>query len=97
MFISRAEKEQFQNLLELIQKQIASVKNDISNQRDLISHHRTVISTLITQIEAIKNPTKPKRTMSPEGRAKMSRIMKERHAKNKLEKQNATSVSTTSI
>jgi len=97
MFISRAEKEQFQNLLELIQKQIASVKNDISNQQDLISSHRTVISTLITQLEAIKNPTKPKRTMSPEGRAKMSRIMKERHAKNKLEKQNATSVSTTSI
>jgi hypothetical protein len=97
MFISRAEKEQFQNLLELIQKQIASVKNDISNQRDLISHHRTVISTLITQLEAIKTPTKPTRTMSPEGRAKMSRIMKERHAKNKLEKQNATSVSPTSI
>ena len=97
MFISRAEKEQFQNLLELIQKQIASVKNDISNQRDLISHHRTVISTLITQLEALKTPTKTKRTMSPEGRAKMSQIMKERHAKNKLEKQNATSVSPTSI
>jgi hypothetical protein len=97
MFISRAEKEQFQNLLELIQKQIASVKNDILNQQDLISSHRNVISTLITQLEATKNSTKPKRTMSPEGRAKMSRIMKERHAKNKLEKQNATSVSTTSI
>jgi len=40
---------------------------------------------------------KRKRTMSPEGKAKMSRIMKERHAQKKLEKENATSISTTSV
>jgi hypothetical protein len=103
MFISKKEKEQLQNTFELFKTQIKNVKEEISEQRDLILHHRSVFTTLINQIEALKNPPlvgkKPrkKRTMSPEGRAKMSQIMKDRHAKAKLEKQNANSINTTSI
>ena len=103
MFISQAEKEQIQNTFELLKTQIKNVKEELSEQRDLILHHRSVLTTLINQVEALKNPPlvekKPrkKHTMSAEGRAKMSRIMKERHAKAKLEKQNANSINTASI
>lgn len=54
------------------------------------------IKTLEGKTPETKKPRK-KHTMSPEGRARMSQMMKERHAKNKQEKQNATSISTTSI
>jgi hypothetical protein len=96
MFISKAEKKQLQNTFELLQTQMKMVKNDISIQRELINNHRELIKKLIVQLEPPKKPRK-KHTMSPETRARMSQMMKDRHAKNRLEKQNANSVSTTSV
>ena len=54
------------------------------------------LKTLEGKTPEAKKPRK-KHIMSPETRARMSQMMKERHAKNKQEKQNATSISTTSV
>jgi hypothetical protein len=96
MFISKAEKKQLQNTFELLQAQIKMVKNDISMQREFIDNQREIIKKILVQLEPPKKPRK-KHTMTPEGRARMSQMMKDRHAKIKMEKQNANSVSTTSV
>jgi len=103
MFIFKNEKEQIQNEIKILKAQIKDLDKGILSVRESIASHRNVISTLLTQVEILKNPPsvekKPrkKHTMSAEGRAKMSQIMKDRHAKAKLEKQNANSINTTSI
>jgi hypothetical protein len=96
MFFSKAEKMQIQNTFELLQAQIKMVKNDISMQREFIDNQREIIKKILVQLEPPKKPRK-KHTMSPEGRAKMSQMMKDRHAKKKLEAQNGNSVGTTSV
>lgn len=96
MFISKAEKKQIQNTFDLLQTQIRMVKEDISIQLKFINNQRELIKKVLVQLEPPKKPRK-KRTMSPESRARMSQMMKDRHAKIKMEKQNANSVSTTSI
>jgi len=89
MFISNTERVQLRKDLD----QMSKLFNEMNN--DMIY--------LIARVKALEGktpePKKPrkKRTMTPEGRAKMSQMMKDRHAKNKLEMQNANSVSTTSI
>jgi hypothetical protein len=82
MFISSKEKNQIHVALNAICLRLEHLSDDI-----------TYISGKIKALEG--NKTKKKRTMSPEGRAKMSQMMKDRHAKNKLEKEYATSISTT--
>ena len=92
MFISKAEKE---HLLSR-DKIIASLVKDMSLAASEITMLKAKIKVLEGKVPEPKKPRK-KRTMTPESRAKMSQMMKDRHAKNKLEKQNANSVSTTSI
>lgn len=85
MFIPTAERIQLRKDLD----QMARLFNDMNT--DML-----LLIARIKVLEADKPPPKKKRTLSPEGRARMSQMMKDRHAKNKLEKQNATSISTTS-
>ena len=84
MFISNAERIQLRKDLD----QMSKLFNDMNN--DMI-----YLIARIKVLEGEKNPPKRKRTMTPEGKAKMSQMMKDRHAKKKLEEQNASSISTT--
>jgi hypothetical protein len=86
MFISNTERVQLRKDLD----QMSKLFNDMNN--DMI-----YLIARIKVLEGEKNPPKRKRTMTPEGKAKMSQMMKDRHAKKKLERENATSISTTSI
>lgn len=89
MFISKAEKINIQNAIEGLRFSLADANTEIL-------YLKAKIKVLEGKAPETKKPRK-KHTMSPEVRAKMSQIMKDRHAKKKLEKQNATSISTTSI
>jgi hypothetical protein len=84
MFISNTERIQLRKDLD----QMSKLFNDMNN--DMI-----YLIARIKVLEGEKNPPKRKRTMTPEGKAKMSQMMKDRHAKKKLEEQNASSISTT--
>ena len=91
MFISRNEKEQ-------INVNIKDIVRSLSNLNTAL----TYLSAKVKVLENAKPEPKPKKprkkwTMSAEGRAKVSAAVKARHEQKKLEKQNATSVSTTSI
>jgi RNase adaptor protein for sRNA GlmZ degradation len=89
MFISNAEKNQMRESITYLLAETSRVKSEI-----------LFLTAKIKVLEGkTTEPKKPrkKHTMSPEGRARMSQMMKDRHAKNKLEKANATSISTTSI
>ena len=89
MFISSKEKSQIEEALKGLCIRIEHLSTEM-----------LYLSGKIKALEGEKTPPKKprkKRTMTPESRAKMSQMMKDRHAKNKLEKQNANSVSTTSI
>lgn len=86
MFISNTERIQLRKDLD----QMSKLFNDMNN--DMI-----YLIARIKVLEGEKNPPKRKRTMTPEGKAKMSQMMKDRHAKKKLEEQNANRISTTSI
>jgi hypothetical protein len=89
MFISKAEKINIQNAIEGLRFSLADANTEIL-------YLKAKIKVLEGKTTEPKKPRK-KHTMSPEGRARMSQMMKDRHAKNKLEKANATSISTTSI
>jgi hypothetical protein len=84
MFISNTERIQLRKDLD----QMSKLFNDMNN--DMV-----YLIARIKVLEGEKNPPKRKRTMTPEGKAKMSQMMKDRHAKKKLERENATSISTT--
>jgi hypothetical protein len=84
MFISKKEKTQIEEALKAICMRLDYLSNDF-----------LYLSGKVKALEGSK--TKKKRVMSPEARAKMSQMMKDRHAKKKLEKEYATSISTTSI
>lgn len=86
MFISNTERVQLRKDLD----QMSKLFNDMNN--DMI-----YLIARIKVLEGEKNPPKRKRTMTPEGKAKMSQMMKDRHAKKKLEEQNANRISATSI
>ena len=89
MFISNADKQYLIDQVKALVKDMSLAASEI-----------TVLKAKIKVLEGkVLEPKKPrkKHTMTPEGRARMSQMMKDRHAKNKLEKQNANSVSTTSI
>ena len=68
-----------------------------------IEHLSTEMLYLSGKIKALEggktSPKKPRKqsTMSAEGRARIGAAVKAYHAKKKLEKENATSISTTSI
>jgi len=89
MFISSKEKVHIQNAIESLRFGLADATTEIL-------YLKAKIKVLEGKTTEPKKPRK-KHTMSPEGRARMSQMMKDRHAKNKLEKANATSISTTSI
>ena len=84
MFISNTERIQLRKDLD----QMSKLFNDMNN--DMI-----YLIARIKVLEGEKNPPNRKRTMTPEGKAKMSQMMKDRHAKKKLEEQNANSINTT--
>ena len=86
MFISNDERIQLRKDLD----QMSKLFNDMSN--DMI-----YLIARIKVLEGGKTPPKKKSGMTPEGRAKVSAAVKAYHAKKKLEKQNVTSISTTSI
>jgi hypothetical protein len=89
MFISSTEKINIQNAIESLRFSLADANTEI-----------LYLKAKIKVLEG-KNapPKKPKKqsTMSAEGRARIGAAVKAYHAKKKLEKQNATSISTTSI
>jgi hypothetical protein len=89
MFISSKEKINIQNAIESLRFSLADANTEIL-------YLKAKVKALEGKAPETKKPRK-KHTMSPEVRAKMSQIMKDRHAKKKLEKANATSISTTSI
>jgi len=89
MFISSKEKINIQNAIESLRFSLADANTEIL-------YLKAKVKALEGKAPETKKPRK-KHTMSPEVRAKMSQIMKARHAKKKLEKENATSISTTSI
>lgn len=73
MFISRTEKAN-------IERTIAGLLATVQKMNDDIVY----LSAKVKVLEG--GGAKKKRTMSPEARAKISQMMKERHAKNRLEK-----------
>lgn len=83
MFISNKERDQIQKDIQSIGKML----NDMNAE----------ILYLTAKIKVLEGNAKKKKGMSPESRAKMSTMMKERHAKKKMEKENGNSISTTSI
>jgi hypothetical protein len=92
MFISKTEKNYLLGQVKII----SSLVKDMSLAASEITMLKAKIRVLESKVPEPKKPRK-KHTMTPEGRARMSQMMKDRHAKNKLEKQNANSVSTTSV
>lgn len=79
MFISNAEKNQMRESITYLLAETSRVKSEI-----------LFLTAKIKVLKGVATPTKKKRTMSPEGKAKMSQMMKDRHAKKKLDAQNTT-------
>jgi hypothetical protein len=73
MFISRKEKASIEQTIGGLLVAIDRLNNEV-----------LFLSAKIKVLEGVGE--KKKRTMSPEARAKMSQMMKDRHAKNRLEK-----------
>jgi hypothetical protein len=86
MFISNLERIQIRKDIEEIAKTVNDMNAEI-----------LFLTAKVKTLEYGKKVVKKTSGMTLEGRAKMSQMMKDRHAKNKLEKANATSISTTSI
>jgi hypothetical protein len=88
MFISKKEKTQIEEALKAICMRLEYLSNDF-----------LYLSGKVKALEGGKTPSKKPRkqsTMSAEGRARIGAAVKAYHAKKKLEKENATSISTTS-
>lgn len=83
MFISNAERIQLKKDIETLSKIVGELNTEVM-----------FLSAKIKVLEGKGKEPKKTRTMSPENRAKLSAMMKARHAKKKLEKQNGNSVST---
>ena len=89
MFISKKEKTQIQEALKAICMRL-----------EYLSDEYLYITGKMKALEGGKTPSKKPRkksTMSAEGRARIGAAVKARHAQKKLERENATSISTTSI
>jgi hypothetical protein len=87
MFISKKEKTQIEEALKAICMRLEYLSNDF-----------LYLSGKVKALEGGKTPSKKPRkqsTMSAEGRARIGAAVKAYHAKKKLEKENATSISTT--
>ena len=81
MFISNTERNE-------IKKTIESLSKIIGDMNVELMYLSAKVKVLEGTKQEDKKPRK-KHTMSPETRAKMSQMMKERHAKYKLEQQEA--------
>ena len=88
MFISNAEKNQMRESITFLLGETSRLKSEV-----------LFLTAKIKVLEGKTPPKKPRKqsTMSAEGRARIGAAVKAYHAKKKLEKQNATSISTTSI
>jgi hypothetical protein len=89
MFISKKEKNQIQEALKAICMRL-----------EYLGDEYLYITGKMKALEGGKTPPKKPRKksiMTAESRAKISAAVRARHAKKKLEKENATSISTTSI
>jgi hypothetical protein len=89
MFISTKEKNQIEEALKGLCIRIEHLSTEM-----------LYLSGKIKALEGEKTPPKKPRkqsTMSAEGRARIGAAVKAYHAKKKLERENATSISTTSI
>jgi hypothetical protein len=89
MFISTKEKNQIEEALKGLCVRIEHLSTEM-----------LYLSGKIKALESGKTPPKKPRKksiMTAESRAKISAAVRARHAKKKLEKENATSISTTSI
>lgn len=86
MFISNQERLHFKQSIEKLFRLLDGMITDTIELR-----------ARIKVLEGTQQQKKKKRNMSPENRAKMSQMMKARHAKKKMEKQNGNSVNTTSV
>jgi hypothetical protein len=74
------------------------IETSIKVLESVVEKLRVEVTYLSAKVKILEGgEPKKKRVMSPEGKAKMSQMMKDRHAKKKLERENATSISTTSI
>ena len=73
MFISKLEKKGIENSIKVLESVVEKLRFEV-----------IYLSAKVKILE--EDEPKKKRTMSAEGRAKMSQMMKERHAKMKLEK-----------
>ena len=81
-------------------KERIQIKRDIETLSKIVNDLNAEVLYLGAKVKALGGKTqepKKKRGMTEEGRAKMSQMMKDRHAKKKLEAQNGNSVSTTSV
>ena len=89
MFISTKEKNQIEEAIKGLCVRIEHLSTEM-----------LYLSGKIKALEGGKTPPKKPRKksiMTAESRAKISAAVRARHAKKKLEKENATSISTTSI
>ena len=89
MFISTKEKQALFEKIRVINLNISFLMSE-----------NTWLKARVKVLEGGKTPSKKPRkqsTMSAEGRARIGAAVKAYHAKKKLEKENATSISTTSI
>ena len=73
MFISKLEKRGIEVSIKVLESVVEKLRFEVID-----------LSAKVKILEG--DEPKKRRTMSPEGRAKMSQMMKERHAKMKLEK-----------
>jgi hypothetical protein len=89
MFISSTEKINIQNAIESLRFSLADANTEIL-------YLKAKIKVLEGKTPEAKKPRK-KSTISAEGRARIGAAVKAYHAKKKLEKENVTSISTTSI
>ena len=89
MFISSTEKINIQNAIESLRFSLADANTEIL-------YLKAKVKALEGKAPEAKKPKKQS-TMSAEGRARIGAAVKAYHAKKKLEKENATSISTTSI
>jgi len=89
MFISKLEKKGIETSIKVLESVVEKLRLEVV-------YISAKVKSVENKLPEEKKPRK-KHTMSPEGRAKMSQMMKDRHAKKKLEAQNGNSVGTTSV
>jgi len=89
MFISKLEKRGIEVSIKVLESVVEKLRLEVV-------YLSAKVKTLENNAPKAKKPRK-KSTISAEGRARIGAAVKAYHAKKKLERENATSISTTSI